>query len=53
MTSLQEIYRCKVCGNIVEVLHTGGELVCGYEPMVLHIKLFALKNLFTRAMSLS
>lgn len=29
MTKVQEIYKCKVCGNIVEVLHSGnGELVC-------------------------
>ena len=34
MTKLQEIYKCKVCGNIVEVLHTGvGELVCCGQPM--------------------
>ena len=29
-----EIYKCKVCGNIVEVLHGGvGELVCCGQPM--------------------
>jgi len=29
-----EIYKCNVCGNIVEVLHGGaGELVCCGEPM--------------------
>ena len=29
LTKLNEIYRCNICGNIVEVLHTGiGELVC-------------------------
>ena len=34
MTELREIYKCEVCGNIVEVLHTGvGELVCCDEPM--------------------
>jgi superoxide reductase len=34
MTELKEIYKCKICGNIVEVLHTGvGELVCCGEPM--------------------
>ena len=28
------IYKCEVCGNIVEVLHDGGgELVCCKEPM--------------------
>jgi len=31
-----EIYKCEVCGNIVEVLTGGaGELVCCGEPMVL------------------
>ena len=36
MTQLNQIYKCEVCGNIVEVLHTGvGELVCCGEPMVL------------------
>ena len=36
MTSLQEVYRCKTCGNIVEVLHTGkGELICCNRPMEL------------------
>ncbi len=34
MTDLKQVYRCEVCGNIVEVLHTGvGELVCCNEPM--------------------
>ncbi len=36
MTQLNQIYRCNVCGNIVEVLHTGvGELVCCGQPMEL------------------
>jgi len=36
LTKLLEIYKCEVCGNIVEVLHTGaGELVCCGKPMVL------------------
>ncbi|KAA0002086.1 MAG: desulfoferrodoxin [Thermoplasmata archaeon] len=36
MTKLREIYKCEICGNIVEVLHTGiGELVCCGEPMKL------------------
>ncbi|MEA2003999.1 MAG: desulfoferrodoxin [archaeon] len=36
MTELSEIYRCDVCGNVTEVLHTGaGELVCCGEPMEL------------------
>jgi len=36
MTKLKQVYRCNVCGNIVEVLHTGkGELVCCGQPMEL------------------
>jgi len=36
MTEKLEIYKCDVCGNIVEVLHgAGGELVCCGEPMKL------------------
>jgi superoxide reductase len=34
MTKKLEIYRCKICGNIVEVLHEGaGQLVCCGQPM--------------------
>ncbi len=34
MTKNMEIYKCDICGNIVEVLHSGaGELVCCGEPM--------------------
>jgi superoxide reductase len=36
MTSKNEIYKCGICGNIVEVLHTGqGQLVCCGQPMTL------------------
>jgi desulfoferrodoxin-like iron-binding protein len=29
MTELNQIYKCNICGNIVEVVHTGqGQLVC-------------------------
>ena len=36
MTELKQIYRCNVCGNIVEVLHAGvGQLVCCGQPMEL------------------
>ena len=36
MAKKLEIYKCAVCGNIVEVLHGGaGELVCCGEPMEL------------------
>ena len=39
MTKLNQIYKCEVCGNIVEVLHTGvGELVCCGEPMKLLVE---------------
>jgi len=34
MTKRKQIYKCVVCGNIVEVLHEGtGELVCCGQPM--------------------
>jgi superoxide reductase len=34
MTEVKQLYKCNVCGNIVEVLHDGaGELVCCGEPM--------------------
>lgn len=34
MTRRTEIYKCDICGNIVEVLHAGaGELVCCGAPM--------------------
>jgi superoxide reductase len=34
MTKLKEIYKCNICGNIVEVIHASvGELVCCGEPM--------------------
>jgi superoxide reductase len=34
MAERLEIYKCEVCGNIVEVLHGGdGELVCCGQPM--------------------
>lgn len=36
MTKKLEIYKCEVCGNIVEMLHEGaGELVCCNQPMKL------------------
>ena len=36
MTKIREIYKCNICGNIVEVLYAGvGELVCCGEPMEL------------------
>ena len=36
MTKKLQVYRCNVCGNIVEVLHAGaGQLVCCGQPMEL------------------
>ncbi len=36
MTNRNEVYKCEVCGNIVEVLHSGaGALVCCGQPMKL------------------
>jgi superoxide reductase len=34
MPEVLEIYKCEVCGNIVEMVHGGaGELICCGEPM--------------------
>ncbi len=36
MTGRLQIYKCEICGNIVEVIHEGeGELVCCEQPMKL------------------
>ena len=36
MTEINQIYRCNICGNIIEVLHNGaGQLVCCGQPMEL------------------
>jgi len=36
MTIKNQIYRCPICGNIVEVIHaSGGTLVCCGQPMEL------------------
>jgi len=36
MANVLEIYKCELCGNIIEVMHGGeGELVCCGEPMKL------------------
>jgi superoxide reductase len=36
MTERLQVYKCELCGNIVEMLHAGaGELVCCGQPMVL------------------
>ena len=34
MVELKEVYKCNICGNIVEVVHaSNGELVCCGQPM--------------------
>ena len=39
MTEKLQVYKCEICGNIVEVLHEGnGELVCCGEPMKLLVE---------------
>ncbi|MEM3483543.1 MAG: desulfoferrodoxin, partial [Candidatus Woesearchaeota archaeon] len=36
MTEKRQVYKCNICGNIVEVLHSGaGTLVCCGQPMQL------------------
>jgi superoxide reductase len=36
MTLQKQIYKCNICGNIIEVLDSGdGDLVCCNQPMVL------------------
>jgi superoxide reductase len=37
MAEKLQVYKCELCGNIVEVLHGGnGELVCCGQPMKLY-----------------
>ncbi len=39
MAGVLQIYKCEVCGQIVEVLHAGeGELVCCQEPMKRYVE---------------
>ena len=39
MTKRHQVYKCNVCGNIVEVLHEGaGTLVCCGQDMQLHVE---------------
>ena len=36
MTNQKEVYKCEICGNIVEITHAaGGQLVCCGQPMKL------------------
>lgn len=39
MTERLHVYKCELCGNIVEMLHAGeGELVCCGQPMKLFVE---------------
>jgi superoxide reductase len=39
MAERLEVYKCEICGNIVEVLHGGkGQLVCCNKPMKLFVE---------------
>jgi superoxide reductase len=39
MTKKLEVYKCEVCGNMVEMVHAGvGELVCCNQPMKLMVE---------------
>lgn len=36
MTELKEIYKCEICGNITEIIHSGnGKLICCNKEMIL------------------
>jgi len=36
MTELNQVYKCNICGNVVQVIKTGkGQLVCCGQPMQL------------------
>ena len=39
MTKRLQVYKCEVCGNMVEVIHDGpGQLVCCNQPMTLQVE---------------
>lgn len=39
MAQQHDVYKCDLCGNIVDVLHGGGgELVCCGQPMILMVE---------------
>ena len=39
MTEVYQVYKCNICGGIIEVLHAGkGQLVCCGQPMELLIE---------------
>jgi len=36
MTEQRQVWKCEICGNIIEVLHSGADsLVCCGQPMIL------------------
>ena len=45
MTKVREIYRCQICGNVVEVVNPGAVLSCCGEPMKLKVLKTKMKNL--------
>lgn len=39
MTEVRQVYKCEICGNMVEVMHkAGGSLVCCNKPMTLLVE---------------
>lgn len=39
MTEVRQVYKCEICGNMVEVIHkAGGSLVCCNKPMTLVVE---------------
>lgn len=39
MTKVNQVWKCEICGNIIEVLHEGADaLVCCNQPMKLQIE---------------
>ncbi len=39
MTEVLQVYKCELCGNIVEMIHASqGQLVCCGQPMVLQVE---------------
>jgi len=39
MTQLKQVYKCEICGNIVEIVHaSGGTLVCCGQSMTLQVE---------------
>ena len=34
-TNVREVYRCSICGGVVEVLHQGNVMQCCGQPMTL------------------